>query len=330
MAHTGLLKQDNLNKILHSTLLQKGSGTFLFTGEQTQEKTSFIEDHIFDQIILGRKNLNLTKENLIARIEVNSFPDYYCFEADTIKIGDAEKATVGTIRHMQKTMVPFAPKETNRKFIFIKDAAFINDQAESALLKLLEEPPANTVFVLSASNSEYLKDTIVSRAIEIRIPRIINPDKVSSDPWERFWYLSGFNEDPVFEKILEKNWQNKLRQGYDQLIFDFQDIKIFESLFFIELKKTFNAENTWVQNQIAILSWQPIYYSIRDALFEGQAPTIGPIRLPFKKREKLLLMEKILRHGFQKMRTRYFGTRAPSFVACYYQMYSSFFPLWSQ
>jgi hypothetical protein len=46
----------------------------------------------------------------------------------------------------------------------------LNEQAASALLKTLEEPPAQAVFVLLASNPARVLPTIVSRAVQLRIP----------------------------------------------------------------------------------------------------------------------------------------------------------------
>lgn len=51
-----------------------------------------------------------------------------------------------------------------------------NPEAANALLKALEEPPADTVFVLTASEPESLLPTIRSRVVRVRVLRV--PDSV--------------------------------------------------------------------------------------------------------------------------------------------------------
>jgi DNA polymerase-3 subunit delta' len=47
-----------------------------------------------------------------------------------------------------------------------------NPEAANALLKALEEPPADSVFILTASEPETLLPTILSRVVRVRIPRL--------------------------------------------------------------------------------------------------------------------------------------------------------------
>lgn len=47
-----------------------------------------------------------------------------------------------------------------------------NPEAANALLKALEEPPADTVFVLTSSDPEALLPTILSRVVRVRVARV--------------------------------------------------------------------------------------------------------------------------------------------------------------
>jgi DNA polymerase-3 subunit delta' len=47
-----------------------------------------------------------------------------------------------------------------------------NPEAANALLKALEEPPADVVFILTTAEPEALLPTIVSRVVRVRIPRL--------------------------------------------------------------------------------------------------------------------------------------------------------------
>jgi DNA polymerase-3 subunit delta' len=73
------------------------------------------------------------------------------------------------------------PAMGSRKVFIIGDAERLVPQqgaeaAANALLKALEEPPADTVFVLTASEPDALPPTIVSRVVRVRLARL--PDSV--------------------------------------------------------------------------------------------------------------------------------------------------------
>ena len=58
------------------------------------------------------------------------------------------------------------PNEAERKVYVIRDAQTLNLNAQNALLKLLEEPPAGASFILCADNAAALLDTVRSRCVE--------------------------------------------------------------------------------------------------------------------------------------------------------------------
>jgi DNA polymerase III subunit delta' len=67
------------------------------------------------------------------------------------------------------------------KFFVVGDAERLatqraNPEAANALLKALEEPPADTVLVLTSSEPEALLPTVLSRVVRVRVGRL--PDSV--------------------------------------------------------------------------------------------------------------------------------------------------------
>jgi DNA polymerase-3 subunit delta' len=60
------------------------------------------------------------------------------------------------------------PYEARLRVVIIKDAQAMNPSAGNALLKVLEEPPARTVLILTAMQTSDLLPTIVSRCQHIR------------------------------------------------------------------------------------------------------------------------------------------------------------------
>jgi len=64
------------------------------------------------------------------------------------------------------------PFESDFKVVIIWQPEKMNDQAANKLLKLLEEPPPNTIFILAGENPDQLLTTIRSRCAQVKIPRI--------------------------------------------------------------------------------------------------------------------------------------------------------------
>lgn len=74
--------------------------------------------------------------------------------------------TVAQIREVSADSVVL-PNEAQRKVYIIKDAQFMNREAQNAALKLLEEPPSGVIFVLCVTSPMALLQTVRSRCTEI-------------------------------------------------------------------------------------------------------------------------------------------------------------------
>lgn len=73
--------------------------------------------------------------------------------------------------------LPYRPAVARRKVFVIGDAERLvpqpgSEAAANALLKALEEPPGETVFVLTSAEPEALLPTIVSRVVRVRVARL--------------------------------------------------------------------------------------------------------------------------------------------------------------
>ena len=78
----------------------------------------------------------------------------------------------------------FRPGEGNYKVAVITDVEHMNETAANAFLKLLEEPPPQTVFLLTTSRPEQLLPTIVSRCQRLRFDPLL-PESIESALQER-------------------------------------------------------------------------------------------------------------------------------------------------
>ncbi len=94
--------------------------------------------------------------------------------------GGMASHSMASVRLMLRRLA-LTPVLASRKVFIIGDAERLvpqtgNVEAANALLKALEEPPANTVFVLTAADARALLPTVLSRVVRIRVPRV--PDSV--------------------------------------------------------------------------------------------------------------------------------------------------------
>ncbi len=95
-------------------------------------------------------------------------PDYIQFPRNkTIPIGSEKDPDEFTIRWLLQARIPYKPHVGDYRIILFPEANRIGNEAETTLLKTLEEPPPHTKFILITNDIRSLKPTIVSRSIAI-------------------------------------------------------------------------------------------------------------------------------------------------------------------
>ncbi len=92
-----------------------------------------------------------------------------------IKVGEDQHPEPGTIRRLSVDL-SLLPVEGGERVAIIRDAQRMNDVAQSALLKTLEEPPPSTTLVLCVDDEEQLLPTIRSRCAKIRLGTLSTRD----------------------------------------------------------------------------------------------------------------------------------------------------------
>ena len=88
--------------------------------------------------------------------------------ADQIRIGDRDRPDPGTVRRLAADLV-LLPVEGGARVAILERADRMTDDAQTALLKTLEEPPAGVTIVLCADDEERLMPTVRSRCTRIRL-----------------------------------------------------------------------------------------------------------------------------------------------------------------
>ncbi len=103
--------------------------------------------------------------NTCRRIESESHPDVILIKPVRAVIRIAQ------IRSLCQ-MLALKPYEARIRVVIISDAQAMNREAGNALLKILEEPPAHTILILTATQTSDLLSTVVSRCLQIRFQPI--------------------------------------------------------------------------------------------------------------------------------------------------------------
>jgi DNA polymerase-3 subunit delta' len=83
---------------------------------------------------------------------------------------DGKSIGIEQIRELQKFLqLKTTGSKRIRRIAIIKNADSMTTEAQNALLKMLEEPPADTVLIMTASQPQKLKQTVHSRAQTVAI-----------------------------------------------------------------------------------------------------------------------------------------------------------------
>lgn len=115
---------------------------------------------------------------------------------DVIEIDAASNNSVEEIRDI-RDKVKYAPTQADYKVYIIDEVHMLSKGAFNALLKTLEEPPANVIFILATTEPHKIPLTIISRVQRFDFRRI-SPQ----DAFERMKYILDQKEVTYEEKAL--------------------------------------------------------------------------------------------------------------------------------
>ncbi|MBR6688634.1 MAG: DNA polymerase III subunit delta' [Clostridia bacterium] len=94
-------------------------------------------------------------------------------------IEKAEDSTVIKVEQIRKALaddVHIAPATCDRKVYIINDAHLMNEEAQNAILKTLEEPPSYVVIILVTHTEQQLLTTVMSRVKLVKFSKLDEPD----------------------------------------------------------------------------------------------------------------------------------------------------------
>jgi DNA polymerase III delta' subunit len=112
-------------------------------------------------------------------VEHGNHPDLHLLapsgDGNQIRIGAKDEPEPGTVRRLVIDLA-LMPVEGGERVAIVRDAHRMNEAAQSAFLKTLEEPPAATTILLLADDEEQLLPTIRSRSARIRLGTVGSRD----------------------------------------------------------------------------------------------------------------------------------------------------------
>lgn len=111
--------------------------------------------------------------------------------------GDGAPLTVDAIRRLREEAF-LLPNESEKRVMVLADANTMTSQAQNALLKILEEPPAHVVFILTCESRVQLLETIRSRCVCLTLSPV---------EWEE--------AAPVLRRRLPRVEEEELRRAHE-------------------------------------------------------------------------------------------------------------------
>lgn len=149
-----ILGHENEINILKNGISEgKISHSYLFSGPAGIGKLLIAKE--FAKAILNVDNLNGCADY-----------KYIC------KREDKKNILVEQIRDNIVNDIYVSPASGDKKVYIIDGCEYLNDAAQNALLKTLEEPPKHAVIILIASNSSNLLPTVISRVYKINFSKL--------------------------------------------------------------------------------------------------------------------------------------------------------------
>lgn len=209
----------------------------------------------------------------------------------SIKIPKANQIKISSIRDIKK-FLSLDYRDLNFRFILISRAHLMNDEAQNALLKNLEEPPEGTVFILSTPFPGKLKETIRSRCW------VINFQPLKSEDIENI-LVSVFKTNPDHAKLIAPFSNGSVTEALNLLQHDFTLLKektilILRYAFGKRYDSAFDQFNSVLNEQgsdslkiliLMIISWlndlQKHRAGLNDYFFEEHQETFQKFNLKF-------------------------------------------------
>jgi hypothetical protein len=146
---------------------------YILSGPASAAKVACVETFAADQFADG----GASEEQVLERIRKRVHPDFTRVEEPPEDVKNAA-TVVEQIRDLPKQLA-YPPLEAARRIVLIPDSTSLNSTAFNSILKILEEPPAHTMFFLLCRDPGELLPTIVSRCQTLRFAPLSDEEMIA-------------------------------------------------------------------------------------------------------------------------------------------------------
>lgn len=147
--------------------------------------------------------------------------DFYENNPDILIIKPEPSIGIEEIRRIKRFLSKKSWHQGKVKFVLIENGQLITIEAQNAILKTLEEPPKNSLIVITAGNKSSLLPTIISRC---QIVEIVKEKRESdgnlSEEWDKIVSLSLGERLKLAEKLAVD--KESLKEWLDNSILNLQ------------------------------------------------------------------------------------------------------------
>ena len=167
---SSIIGQENVTKILRNQIKNgKISHAYLFSGTRGTGKTSSAK--VFARAIncLNPQDGEPCNECEVCKGILNGTI------TDVIEMDAASNNSVENIRQIRQEVV-YATVDVKYRVYIIDEVHMLTTSAFNALLKTLEEPPENVVFILATTEQHKIPVTILSRCLKFEFNRLSEED----------------------------------------------------------------------------------------------------------------------------------------------------------
>ena len=201
--------QSNVTEALKNQIIKGRIGhAYLFTGSRGTGKTTCAK--IFARAINCLSPVNGSPCGKCEACRELKSAD--C--VDIIEMDAASNNGVDEIREIREK-VKYAPAVAKKKVYIIDEVHMLSTGAFNALLKTLEEPPENVVFILATTEPQKLPATILSRCLRLDFKRV--PQKLLMEGMRRICEEKGVTLTESALKLLANCADGSVRDGLSVL-----------------------------------------------------------------------------------------------------------------
>ncbi len=153
---------EKLNKLYENVAQTISQGTLphgiLIECQNEQDGENFAQ-FIAEALVCRGENKPCGSCNSCLKAQKNGHPDIFVTDGTN---GKSKNFTVDAVREIRSNAF-VVPNESDKKIYILKNGQNMNEQAQNALLKILEEPPSYVYFIIVTTSKSTMLETVLSR-----------------------------------------------------------------------------------------------------------------------------------------------------------------------